>query len=110
MTGVAVAQQPKAPSAYDDRDKKWHLGNSFASWGPDAVDAHVGRLLAYALPVGAENQEQARLIAIAGRARAIPASVRGVAPTLKGLGGTWAVPGVGYGAALAKRLQTIATS
>ena len=109
VTGATSVEAPKAPSAYDDRDKKWHLGNSFPTWGPDAVDAHVGRLLAYALPVGKENQEQARLIAIAGRARAIPPHLRGVAPTLKGLGGSWAVPGLGYGAALAKRLQTIAS-
>jgi len=65
------------------------VGVSFPSW-PKAVRAHVGRLLAYALPEGGENSVQRALIEEALTARPLPASRRGVAPTLQGLAGTWA--------------------
>jgi hypothetical protein len=55
-----------------------------------AVDAHAGRLLAYALPVGAGNQDQNQLIKEALSFRPLPDQLRGAAPTLQGLAGTWA--------------------
>jgi hypothetical protein len=55
-----------------------------------AVDAHTGRLLAYALPVGAGNQDQNQLIKEALSFRPLPDQLRGAAPTLRGLAGTWA--------------------
>jgi hypothetical protein len=55
-----------------------------------AVDAHTGRLLAYALPVGAGNQDQNQLIKEALSFRPLPDQLRGAAPTLQGLAGTWA--------------------
>jgi N-acetylmuramoyl-L-alanine amidase len=66
-----------------------HEGVSF----PDlktAVRAHTGRLLAYSLPIGAGNQAQNQLIKEALSFRALPDRLRGAAPTLKGLAGTWA--------------------
>ena len=114
VNGNTWSNPPVGPAAYDEKAKSWRSGNSFPRWAPDAVDAHVGRLLAYALPVGAENHQQARLIAIAGRARPIPELVRGCATVLRDLGRAdnprrigWASPGAGYGAALAKRLATM---
>jgi hypothetical protein len=55
-----------------------------------AVDAHTGRLLAYALPVGAGNEDQNQLIKEALSFRPLPDRLRGAAPTLRGLAGTWA--------------------
>jgi len=64
-------------------------GVSFPSWDK-AVHAHVGRLLAYAIPKGQENAAQGALIEEALAVRALPDSRRGCAPTLEGLAGTWA--------------------
>ena len=64
-------------------------GVSFPSW-QKAVRAHVGRLLAYALRVGQENDAQRRLIEEALTWRPLPARFRGVAPTLEKLSGRWA--------------------
>src|SRR3954447_5642115 len=64
-------------------------GVSFPSWVV-AVRAHVGRLLAYALPRGGESAAQQALITEALRWRPLPDTVRGRAPTLAGLAGSWA--------------------
>jgi hypothetical protein len=55
-----------------------------------AVRAHIGRLLAYALPDGTGNQAQHQLITEALAARPLDKSLLGIAPTLKGLAGHWA--------------------
>jgi hypothetical protein len=65
------------------------VGLSFPSW-KTAVRAHTGRLLAYSLPSGAADQAQIRLIAEALAFRSLPQRLRGVAPRLEGLAGTWA--------------------
>ena len=64
-------------------------GLSFSSWDK-AVRAHIGRLLAYAIPAGEETPAQRRLIDEALAARPLPSNRRGVAPKLSGLAGTWA--------------------
>jgi flagellum-specific peptidoglycan hydrolase FlgJ len=64
-------------------------GVSFPSW-KTAVRAHTGRLLAYSLPSGDEDQLQRQLIEEALAHRALPQRFRGVAPRLEGLAGTWA--------------------
>lgn len=64
-------------------------GVSFSSWDK-AVRAHVGRLLAYAIPDGKETPAQRKLIKEALAVRALPSERRGCAPTLNGLAGTWA--------------------
>jgi hypothetical protein len=64
-------------------------GVSFPSW-KIAVRAHTGRLLAYTLRKGDENQRQRQLIEEALAHRALPLRFRGVAPRLEGLAGTWA--------------------
>jgi N-acetylmuramoyl-L-alanine amidase/Mannosyl-glycoprotein endo-beta-N-acetylglucosaminidase len=55
-----------------------------------AVDAHTGRLLAYSLPIDHANQAQNQLIKEALSFRMLPDRLRGAAPTLHGLAGTWA--------------------
>jgi hypothetical protein len=81
-------------------------GLSFASWDKDAIPAHVGRLLAYALEPRAANAAQAALIARALGYRPLPAAYRGVAPTLRGLNGRWAV-GARYADAIARVANAI---
>lgn len=65
-------------------------GVSFQSWSK-AVRAHVGRLLAYALPLEAEDDDQRALMQEALAWRPLPDDRRGVAPTLRGLAGSWAM-------------------
>jgi hypothetical protein len=64
-------------------------GNSFPRW-LDSVDAHLGRLLAYALPRGRGTERQRRLIAEALSWRTLPDNYRGSASTIYGLQGRWA--------------------
>lgn len=65
------------------------VGISFPTWDK-AVRAHVGRLLAYAIPKGGGNVAQRGLIKEALAVRPLPDNRRGCAPTVKGLAGTWA--------------------
>jgi hypothetical protein len=69
---------------------------AFPTWKADAIPAHIGRMLAYALRDDQSNAMQRELIAQALRYRPLPASFRGAAPTLRGLAGRWAVPGTEY--------------
>jgi hypothetical protein len=64
-------------------------GISFPSWKL-SVRAHLGRLLAYALPATAGTAAQKALIAEALKWRPLPPSKRGIAPSVKGLAGSWA--------------------
>ena len=90
-----------------ERDGIWYEGVSFASWTAHAIPAHVGRLLAYALPPNAGTAVQQRLVRVALVVRPLPASHRGAAPTLRGLGGRWAVPGQGYADKIADIANTL---
>jgi peptidoglycan hydrolase-like protein with peptidoglycan-binding domain len=65
-------------------------GVSFPNWKA-ATTAHVGRLLAYTLAKGDGNTAQRLLIKKALAVRELPDNRFGVAPTLSGLAGTWAV-------------------
>jgi hypothetical protein len=83
--------------AWNEQLGRWLAGVSFPTWASDAVPAHLGRLLAYALPADMGDLTQQSLIARAIGSRSLPASHRGVAPTVLGLNGRWAVPGTEYG-------------
>ena len=74
---------------------------SFPTWNDHAIPAHLGRLLAYARTDATASAAQRQLIDQAMAVRPLPAHLRGVAPTISGLDGRWAVPGVGYGARIA---------
>lgn len=95
VTGRTAPAEP-ARGAWAWDGERWKEGCSFLSWADHAIPAHVGRLLAYALPAGQGTIAQQALIAVALRARALPASYRGAAPTWRGLNGRWAVPGTVY--------------
>jgi hypothetical protein len=101
VTGAVQAGLPDTPPgehwAWDARSSQWREGISFAEWATQSVPAHLGRLLAYALPVGAGTPAQQALIDIALAYRPLPSAYRGIAPTITGLNGRWAVPGTTYG-------------
>lgn len=106
VTGRTQTPRP-ATGAWAWDGHTWAEGCSFATWANDAIPAHVGRLLAYALPDTNLTDAQRALIDQALSVRPLPASYRGCALTLAGLEGTWAVPGVGYADAIARIMQEL---
>lgn len=100
---------PAPGYVYNTDRKRYEQGLSFKSWVDDSIPAHVGRLLAYALPLGQGDAGQQALIARALGYRPLPTAMRGSAPTLKPLGKAhnptgqgWASPGTTYGARIAE--------
>jgi len=86
----------------------WRFGVSFPTWVHHAIPAHLGRLLAYAtLPEERTNAQQAA-VDYALTWRPLPLAMHGSAPTLKGLEGTWAVPGPMYADKIAAWANRIA--
>lgn len=106
VTGRTRTTDPKSP-AWALKDGKWHEGLSFASWEAESIPAHLGRLLAYALPDAQATDRQRRAIDQALALRSLPAAYRGAAPTLAGLAGRWAVPGTTYPAKIAAIAEAI---
>ncbi len=110
VTGEWRADPPPDPTgwAYNTQRQRWERGISFPTWAEHAVPAHLGRLLAYALTDAQANDAQRELIAKALAVRPLSPSLRGVAPTILGLNGRWAVPGATYGQSivvLARRMR-----
>lgn len=104
VTGQARAAKPSSGvwQFFDESNPGyWAEGLAFPAWADDAIPAHVGRLLAYALPADRGTLIQQALVAKALNYRPLPASYRGAAPTLAGLAGRWAVPGADYPAKIA---------
>lgn len=99
VTGATLPGSPEYPPgrnwAWDGT--VWREGASFAAWDSDSVRAHLGRLLAYALPAGLGTPYQQELIAYALEVRGLSPANRGVALTITDLNGRWAVPGTEYG-------------
>lgn len=110
VTGEWSAVQPPDTNgwAYNTQRMRWERGLSFATWAEHAIPAHLGRLLAYALTDAQANDAQRSLIAYALSVRPLSSSRRGIAPTILGLNGVWAVPGATYGqtiVSLARRMR-----
>jgi Mannosyl-glycoprotein endo-beta-N-acetylglucosaminidase len=110
VTGVWQNEQPTDTTgwAYNTQRNRWERGLSFESWAGEAIPAHLGRLLAYALTDQQANPTQLQLIQYALSFRGITNTNRGVAPTWVGLNGRWAVPGTTYGQtilALAEKMR-----
>jgi len=117
--GVNSRKQVEQPAdttdwAFNTQRQMWEMGLSFKTWKDDAIPAHIGRLLAYALPRGAESAAQRELIERAMAYRTLPDKLRGTAPTLKPLGKAhnpagdgWASPGADYGARIAEVARQI---
>jgi hypothetical protein len=107
VTGqTSKSQPPKGVHnwAWDDSKRLWCYGISFPSWVNDAIPAHVGRLLAYATKAADRTEAQQILVKQALSYRTLPSAYQGQAPSLRGLGGRWAVPGTNY----PERLRTTA--
>jgi N-acetylmuramoyl-L-alanine amidase/Mannosyl-glycoprotein endo-beta-N-acetylglucosaminidase len=109
-SAVAPAPEDAKNWAYNSQTQQWYKGLSFATWDKDAVPAHVARLLGYAVPVSSMTDAQRAFVFKYTHERPLPASVLGVAPTLAGLEGTWAVPGKGYADKLALHANGIIRS
>lgn len=102
VTGATSIVQPSYGSwAWKEETGLWHEGVSFERWDADAVKAHLGRLLAYAVKEP-QNEAQRAMIDYALSFRSLPASYRGIATTIIGLNGKWAVPGSNYGQRIIK--------
>ena len=103
VTGHSVAgseaQRPGQHWAW--RNGRWWEGISFPSWVPTAIQAHLGRLVAYAMPPDQRFGPSQQLADLALAWRPLPLPLQGAAPRLCDLDGRWAVPGVGYGATIA---------
>lgn len=112
VTGQAYPNRPRGDPArwrYNPQRAQWEYGISFRSWERDSIPAHIGRLLAYCLPVGAGTEAQTQLIDQALRVRGLVDAMRGSAPILKALGRVhnpsgqgWASPGADYGQKIAQ--------
>lgn len=110
------AQRPQRNPAGIGASNDGAAGVSFPTWKDDAIPAHLGRLLAYALPVGAGTPAQQAAITKALMYRELPDYMRGSAQTLKQLGRAhnlsgragWADPGTEYGARIAEVANAIA--
>ena len=84
-------------------------GVSFASWEHDAIPAHLGRLIAYAVQPSDRSGAQQAAVTRALAYRDLPAAIHGSAPTLRLLGRAhnptgqgWASPGETYGQRIAE--------
>lgn len=112
--GVTGQQRHEQPTngvwQWNDQLQVWCEGVAFPNWKDAAIPAHAGRLLAYALTDQAANDAQRALIARALNYRPLPTAYRGVAPTLRGLAGHWAVPGTTYPDKLAQIANAIRSS
>ncbi len=98
VDGKSSATDPNQPGwVFNSQRNMWEKGLSFASWEEEAVPAHIGRLLAYALRDDQATPAQKALIDKALSYRALPSNLRGIAPTVTGLNGRWAFPGTVYG-------------
>ena len=100
VTGATRAYEPTR-GVWAQQGGLWREGVSFATWQL-AISAHVGRLAAYA------SSADYPLVLNALAVRGLPARYRGIAPTVAGLGGTWAVPGRSYAVALVRIANSIA--
>jgi hypothetical protein len=94
-----TAPGPAPGFAYDADRNQYRRVVSFASWDQSVV-AHVGRLVAYALPPGQRFGPQVDIADRALRYRDLPIKCHGSAPTLRRLGhGPNPVPGCGWAGA-----------
>jgi len=104
VEGKSSPTNPNEPGwVFNTQRNMWEKGLSFPTWRDDAIPAHIGRLLAYALRDDQASPAQKALIAKALAYRALPTNLRGVAPTVVGLNGRWAFPGTTYGQRILER-------
>jgi len=89
--------------AYNKEDNIYYRGKSFSSW-EESIKSHVAHMLLYALKNEEMNEIQKQYTQYT---HSIPDNYRGVAKTLDGFNGKWAVPGKTYSYAIAKKANSI---
>lgn len=98
--GVSGHLSRKAPGGkgwvWNEKTGRWHKGYSYESWD-EAVLSHMGLLLNYVYKDHEMNDTQLQISEQAPGRK----GYRGVAKTLIGLNGRWAVPGKTYGQKIA---------
>ena len=99
--GVNGAKSDTQPvGAWANRDGIWEAGCSFpAGWAAQAIPAHVGRLVAYAVKSPDRTPAQRAYVLMAEAARPLPFHLHGRCPSVEDLGGKWAKD-EGYGGRL----------
>jgi hypothetical protein len=102
-----TSNAPRPAPFWAQRGDLWVKGYSYATWEFDAIPAHLGRLLGYALKPGDMSATQWQCYNKAMEIKSLPTAILGCAPTLRGLGGTWAVPGTGYAQAVANKANKL---
>ena len=107
VTGRIEMAATPPPGRWTRKGLRWAEGVSFANWKNESIPAHVGRLVAYATKPGQRTGAQQELADYALSLRGLPAGYEGSAPTVEGLDGKWAYPGVGYGAKIARIMAAI---
>ena len=74
--GVTGQKRPEQPATgawqFDENEQIWREGVAFPTWKDDAIPAHIGRMLAYALRDDQANAAQRELIG--ARAELSPAA------------------------------------
>lgn len=108
VTGATKAAKPVS-GVWQWGGQSWLEGVAFGEWVTQSIPAHIGRLLAYALTDAQANAKQRKLIDYALGVRPLPSSFRGIAPTIIGLNGRWAVPGTTYGQRVTEIAKAIAS-
>jgi hypothetical protein len=107
VTGETSTEPRPAPFWAQRNEGLWVKGFSFPTWVHDAIPAHLGRLLGYALKPGDMSATQWQCYSKAMEIKPLPTAILGCAPTLRGLGGTWAVPGTAYAQAVANKANKL---
>jgi hypothetical protein len=106
--------EPRPAPYWAQRGDLWVRGISFPTWEFDAIPAHLGRLLGYALKPFDMTAVQFQCYTSAMVPRPLPKEALGTAPTLKQLGRVhnssgqgWASPGDEYGAMVANKANKL---
>lgn len=95
VTSATSDTRPVGAWAFDG--KLWRAGCSFAAgWAAQAIPAHLGRLVAYAVKPPDRTPTQAAYVLMAEAARPLPFQLHGRCPHVEDLGGKWATD-AGYG-------------
>lgn len=97
------------PGAYNTVRSRYEHGLSFPRWVPDprypqqitSIEAHIGRLLAYAVLPSYQTPAQSELVGKALTVRSLATTHWGMAPKVGQLGGRWA-PSKSYGGRVAQ--------
>lgn len=112
-----VSPGPAAGFVWDADRRQYRRCVGFTDWATGSIPAHLGRLLAYALPPERRDERQQALVDLALSYRDLHPAAHGTAPNLKPLGAIhnpanagkpreqwvagWAWDGLDYGARIA---------